>query len=259
MKLEDKIKDFNKSILPEKWQMKVSFNADTQILKNGLEYLDNQTDLLLAMCLNNGYYNRENIYRMLKFALNFSNRVQIFTTDGPAKHNYEALGKEKNKIPTITRLARNRLRNQCNDALHRINAGGHQYSITFMEWEYIYNDQAYIDSYKALKDIYTTNFEFHKDINDTSKRVLLNRIGIEKEVESVLSIGIEYVIEELALILAYRSVGTSSKPVGDHGVKGFSYFYYESWPVFEKLVNGDYNGKLKEGIGFVIAKIERLK
>jgi len=262
MKLEEKIENFNKDIRPEGWQMNVSFADETLILKNGLKYIDDQSDLLLAMCLSNGYYNRENIYRMLKFALNFSKRVQIFTTDGPAKHNYEALGKAKAKIPAVTRLARNRLRNQCTDSLVRINASlppEEQRTITFMEWEDIYKDPAYIDSYKTLKDLYATSAEFHKDIDDTSQRVLLHRIGIDKDVQSVLSIGIEYVIEELAFILAYKSLGATSKPIPDHGARGFSYFYYEPWPVFEKLVNGDYDGRPKEGIGFIIAKIQDLK
>jgi tRNA-dependent cyclodipeptide synthase len=261
MLLKDTVSDFNQEILPEGWQMQVSHDAETPILRAGIEYLGARQDLLLAMCLNNGYYNRENIYRMLKFALAFSDRVQIFATDGPAKHNYEALGKAKEKIPAITRLARNRLHNQCGDALERINATlppEKQRSITFMEWEEIYKDPKYQESYRALKDLYVQGGEFHKDINDTSERVLLNRIAIEKEVEAVLSIGIEYVIEELAFILAYRSLDATSKPIGDHGNNGFSYFYYEPWPVFEKLVNGDYDGKLKDGIGFVIAKIQEL-
>ncbi len=241
--------------------MEVEFNPGTPVLETGLEYLDTQTDLLLAMCLNNGYYNRENIYRMIKFALNFSDRVQIFTTDGPAKHNYRALGKEQSKIPATTRLARNRLHNQCLDGLQRVNVElpqDKQRTVTFLEWDDIYKDEAYIESYKALKKLYESNPTFHSDINETSERVLMNRIGIEREVEAVLSIGIEYVIEELAFILAYRTLSTSTKPVPDHGSNGFSYFYYEHWPVFEKLVNGTYENKPGEGIGFIIAKIEAL-
>lgn len=261
MKLEEKIIGFNKEIQPEGWQMEVSFNADTPVLTNGLKYLSDNSDLLLAMCLNNGYYNRENIYRMLKFALSFSNCVQIFITDGPAKHNYLALGKEKDKIPAVTRLARNRLRNQCNEGLRRINVElpeSERRAVTFMEWEDIYKDQTYQDSYKALKDLYAANSEFKKDIDDSSEKVLLNRIGIEKEVEAVLSIGIEYVVEELAFILAYSKLEAATKPVSDHGNQGFSYFYYENWPVFEKLANGIYDQKPKDGIGFVIAKIQEI-
>jgi tRNA-dependent cyclodipeptide synthase len=261
MSLQTKVDAFNTRVLSEGWGMQFSYHAETPITSAGLRYLNTEADLLLAMCLNNGYYNRENIYRMLKFALNFSKRVQIFTTDGPAKHNYAALGKAKEKIPAVTRLARNRLRNQCIDSLARINAEllpSEQRIVTFMDWEAIYKDTAYIDSYKRLKNLYATNAEFHKDIDDTSERVLLHRIGIEKEVRSALSIGIEYVLEELAFILAYKSLGASSKPIQDHGVQGFSYFYYEPWSVFEKLVNGSYDSEVKEGIGFAIVKIEEL-
>lgn len=259
MNLDNQLKSFNSQVQQEGWRMDVRLEVDGTILKNGLEYLEDNQDLLLAICLNNGYYKRENIYRMLKFVLNISRRVQIFTTDGPAKHNYLALGKSEVEAIRETRLNKNRLQNLCTIALERINATlqeNTRYSLTYMKWEDIYKDKAYLDSYAQIKKLYANSAQFKNDIEETSRQVLLNRIGIQSQVESVLSVGIEYIFEELAFILAYSSLGAQTKPISDHGAKGFNYIYYESWPVFEKLVNGEYDNQPKEKIGFVIAKIE---
>lgn len=262
MNLNNQLKSFNSQIQQEGWRMDVRLEADSAILKNGLEYLEDNRDLLLAICLNNGYYKRENIYRMLKFALNFSKRVQIFTTDGPAKHNYLALGKSEVEAIRETRLNKNRLQNLCAIGLERINANlpeNARYTVTYMKWEDIYKDKAYLDSYALIRKLYANNAHFKNDIEETSRQVLLNRIGIESQVESVLSVGIEYIFEELAFILAYSSLGAGTKPISDHGTNGFNYIYYESWPVFEKLVNGEYDNQPREKIGFAIAKIDDVR
>lgn len=242
--------------------MNVSFEAPSPIFETGLHYLESGTDLLLALCLNNGYYNRENIYRMLTFALSFSKRVQVFTTDGPAKHNYRAFGKPEDEVIRDTRLARNRLRNQCNAGLARFNAHlplSEHRTITFLDWASIYKDAAYQISYQNLKNLYHNRADFKKDIDQTSAHVLLTRIGITKNVEAVLPIAIKYVLEELAFILSYQRLSPENKPFADHGANGFNYIYYESWPVFENLANGEYDNQRKEGIGFVIAKIQDVK
>ena len=261
MSIETQLKSFNSQVQQEGWRMDVRLEADSTILKNGLRYFENNQDLLLAICLNNGYYKRENIYQMLKFALNFSKRVTIFTTDGPAKHNYLALGKSETEAIRETRLNKNRLQNLCAIALERINATlpeDARHTLTYIKWADIYQDKAYLDSYAQIKKLYGSSEEFKNDIEETSRQVLLNRIGIKSQVETVLPVGIEYIFEELAFILSYASLGSQTKPISDHGVNGFSYIYYESWPVFEKLVNGEYDNQPKEKIGFVIAKIENL-
>ncbi len=113
---EDRLESFNNNVRPEGWRMDILSKGDSLVFRNGLRYLEDGEDFLLAICLNNGYYKRENIYRMIKFALNFSKRVQVFTTDGPAKHNHFALGESETKAARETRLDRNHLRNLCGGA-----------------------------------------------------------------------------------------------------------------------------------------------
>ncbi len=257
--IEKSVEVFNETVQPEGWSMNVRLDLRGKIFENGANYLETRKDLLLAMCLNNGYYKRENVYRMLKFGLAFSDRVQIFTTDGPARHNYRALGRPENEIIRDTRLARNRLRNQCVEGLKRINdelASDKQRLVSFLDWEDIYGDMSYKDSYATLKDLFGTNSDFRADVEKTSKKVLLNRMGIKRDIDAAVSTATEYVLEELAFILSYHSLNSKTKPIADHGQSSFNYIYYEPWSVFENLVNGTYNAQPKEGIGFVVAHIE---
>lgn len=252
---------FNSQISKEGWRIDVRFEADSLIFCNGLKYLQSDEDFLLAICLNNGYYKRENIYRMIKFALNFSKRVQIFTTDGPAKHNHYALGESETKTARETRLDRNHLRNLCRDGLERINAdlpATAQRTLTFLEWNDIYQDRAYIDNYAEVKTLYNKNKHLQNDVQDNTRQVLSKRMGIQSSIDSALAIGIEYTLEELAFILSYSGLNAKTKPIPDHGANKFNYTYYEPWIVLENYVNGAYGNKPREGIGFVITKITGL-
>ncbi|MBU6323767.1 MAG: tRNA-dependent cyclodipeptide synthase [Patescibacteria group bacterium] len=256
--LERKLAAFNAEAEREGWKMDILSGPTSKIFEQGLKDLDSREEMLLALCLNNSYYKRENIYRMLKFSLAFSKSVQVFTTDGPARHNYRAFGKDEAYAERKTRLERNHLRNLTNDALGLINKDlppEEQKTVAFMDWERIYADPEYRESLDMLKKLYESNEEFRSDINSITTQVLLSRVGINKDTEAVLEEGIQYVLEEVAFIASYMKLSEGIKPKAEHGKDGFNYIYYESWPVLEKLVNGDYDGQPKDGIGFVIAKI----
>ena len=62
-------------------------------------------------------------------------------------------------------------------------------------------------------------------------------------------------LEELAFMRSYSRLDAATKPVSNHGQGGFNYIYYESWPVFEKLVNGAYGVPTSEEVGYVVAKV----
>ncbi len=250
---------FNQQVFKEGWEMDILSEPKSAVFCRGFEYLETKQDLLLALCLNNSYFKRENIYRLLKFALAFSDSVQIFTTDGPAKHNYRAFGRPESEVTRETRLERNHLRNLIRDALSIINSQlspDQQKTVSFLDWEAIYADPAYQSSVHELRRLYETSIEFRKDVNDATTKVLLSRTGIKKSTKAILSEGVQYVFEEVGFILSYTKLLPTAKPIPEHGVRGFNYIYHESWPILEKLVHGAYGNKPEDSIGFVIAKIE---
>jgi tRNA-dependent cyclodipeptide synthase len=254
--LQTSLSEFNKDISPEHWKASIQFDLpEVPIFEKGLELLSQKGDLLLAICLNNGYYNKENIYRMLRFAVAFSDRIQIFFTDGPAQHNYRAMGESEKEIVRKCRLHRNRLRNHCLAALEKMRLVGITPEVALLEWEKIYSDPAYQKSYHDLKELYRASADFQNDINATTRTVLEHRMGLKEIQADKVAIAIEYVLEELAFILSYPSLGSDTKPIVDHGANSFNYMYYEHWSVFENLVNGRYDNRVRGEIGFSIVKI----
>ena len=252
--------DFNASVRAEGWGAEVLSGAQSGVCERGAEFLKNKEDMLLALCLNNGYYNRENIYRMLKFALAFSRRVQVFTTDGPTRHNYRALRPDMDTIGVERkiRLEKHGLQNKIKDALKRINIAlpaDAQRSVIFLEWQPIYADTQYQKDHVLLQELYDNNSDFRRDIESATRYVLSNRKGMKGDMEQALNEGVHYVLEELAFIRAYSRLGAEAKPVADHGAKVFNYIYYESWPVFEKLMNGGYGSESSTEVGYVIVKM----
>lgn len=277
----NRIEQFNETVRLQGWRMEVNLVATSPVFETGLKYLSTGQDLLLPLCLNNGYYDRDNICRMLQFVASFSKHVQIFTTEGPARRNEMAKGKLEGESIAKVHLGGNKLRNFYAKSLSRI--AEHtplaskalsclDYQETMQEkkarkklskersledssWKFIYRDQAYLDSYAYLKDLYADNEAFRNDIQANTRNVLLKRFNLTALGPEQFADGVEYVLEELAMILSYSRLGPDAKSLQDHGAKGFNYIYYESWPVFENLMNGAYDGTVREEIGFVIAEL----
>src|SRR5262249_41151820 len=83
------LQPFNLEIQPEGWEAGIASSRCTELVfQRGERLLLSRAPILLPICLNNGFYSRENIYRLLRFVTYFSNEVTVFFTDGPAKHNY---------------------------------------------------------------------------------------------------------------------------------------------------------------------------
>ena len=71
----------------------------------------------------------------------------------------------------------------------------------------------------------------------------------ELEDDESIKEGVYYMLKELAFIIASKEIFSTDK---------VSVIYHRSWSVYEKYVNGEYDGRPKEGYGFtVIAYHER--
>lgn len=279
--LQSKIEGFNETVRPQGWRMEVNLVATSPVFETGLKYLSTGQDLLLPLCLNNGYYDRENIYRMLQFAASFSNHVQVFTTEGPARRNEMAKDKPPGEAIAKAHLGGNKLRNfyaqsldpkdkttplvakafSCLDYQETVQEKkarkklSKERSLEDSSWKFIYRDKAYIRSRKELRTLYYRSSAFQNDVRANTEYVLLKRFNLTALRPKQLALGARYVLEELAMILSYIRLGPEAKPLQDHGSNGFNYIYNESWPVFENLMNGVYDGQPRQQIGFVIAEL----
>ncbi len=242
--------------------------GDHNIFDRGALHLIRHRRLVLPMCLNNGYYNRGNIAKLMIAASAISERVFVFFTDGPAIHNYLAYGKDETFARRESRKQFNRLRNCCEEALRTIPGEAKKFDFDSLRWEKIYQWTYWQEQRDYLAELLTESEEFNRDVRDTTKSVLSKRLGIEGKVdnlESRIDIAVMYTIEELAFLLAAsRRIGEveENEPalgqVTDEQAP-FCYVYYEHWPVMERLIDGRYDGVSRETIGYLIMTLSEHK
>ena len=65
----------------------------------------------------------------------------------------------------------------------------------------------------------------------------------ELEEDESVQEGVYYLLKELAFIISSKEM---------FGTNKIAVIYHRSWPVYEKFVNGDYDGDAKEGLGLAI-------
>lgn len=234
------------------WSASVDASVpDTTVFRTGLRVLMRGGTVLLAICLNNGYYKRPRIEKLIQAAIGLSPRVTIFFTDGPAKHNYMALGRTKQYALRQTRKQHHQLMNACRAAIEWIRATKPDVSIDFIDWADVYAREDYRQTFSALQALYEGSAEFRIDIREATHEVL-SRSRSEENAKTIIDVGVLYSLEELAFLLVFENmVGEKS------GVRSedFAYLYYLRWEIFERLVNGQYDGKLRSDVGFALLSV----
>ena len=93
--------------------------------------------------------------------------------------------------------------------------------------------------------MYSTNKLFQKDCNETTREVLNGKTKENIDFEKAVKIGVKYLLEELAFVLASPLIFDVSKT---------AYIYHHRWPIYENLVNGEYDKKVRNDVGFLLVK-----
>lgn len=235
---------------------------DAPVFRRGAAMLLRRERMLVPICLNNGYYTRERIRVVLERAVRSTSQVYVFFTDGPAVHNYLACGETLAGARRECRRHANRLRNHCAAALDLLNAGrdpSDRVHIGLLDWDDIYKSEAYRRNYEYLLVLYQRNNTFRRDTCETTRQVLERKLDTQRlqrlqqiDMQQALKTAVHYSIEELAFLLAFEAdalfSGAASACCRTSGP--YLYVYYQRWPVFEKLVDGYYDGEERAGIGF---------
>jgi tRNA-dependent cyclodipeptide synthase len=224
--------------------------------------------MLLPICLNNSYYTREQVFSLLHFASQNSKQVSVFFTDGPARHNYLAIGKTEKEARRECQRHLNRLRNHCHAAIARINAGNEisePFLVTFIDWESIYSSGLFQNEYHRLLSVYQQNECFREDVRRTTHEVLRKKVAVpiqklclqQFNMNSIVDIAVHYSLEELAFLMTYaksvesEAFASAEKSAADPPIP-FVYVYYQRWPVFERLTEGFYDRITRPEIGFYL-------
>ncbi len=229
--------------------------------KRGYEIFKNNGFCIIAMSIGNSYFNDEKIGELLPFADNHFSDLRILIADISSIHTYKAIGYDEKTAKKKTKLAGNRLRNHCNRIIAKISDN----NIKFIDWEKeVINSKEYQKQLKIIKELYDKHSDFkdhvhnevkirheiclqcfREDSRETTREVLQNKIKKSINIESAIEEGVKYLLEELAFLLASTNI---------FGVKNVAYLYHRNWPIYINLIDGMYDGTIRNQLGFIETK-----
>lgn len=237
------------------WTVRINDDVDdSDVFQTGMSVLRRRGHVLVAICLNNGYYKRSRIEKLLQVAASLSPEVTVFFTDGPAVHNYLALGRSESYALKQTRKQYHQLRNACDETIARLHGLA---SFRFIDWASVYARTDYRTTYSELLELYNTNHRFRHEVRQATQAVLA-RHQSNRDLEAAVDIGILYSLEELAFLSCYDAMALELvRPTS--GDPQFAYIYHLRWDILERLANGVYDGIKRPNLGFIVLSIQPRK
>jgi tRNA-dependent cyclodipeptide synthase len=148
-----------------------------------------------------------------------------------------ALGYDQTKASSKARLGSNRLKNHSQKII------GTNTKVEIVNWsKRIANNPFYQNNLNLISELYRVNQEFQTDAEEATKKVLMKKSDRAISEEDI-KIGTKYLLEELAFVLSSPDI---------FEVQSTVYMYHRNWPIYEKLVNGEYDNKPRNNLGFLL-------
>lgn len=245
--------------------MNIKDDAELPAYKRGYEICKNNGFCIIAMSIGNSYFNEKKIGELLPFANNHFSDLRILIADIPSIHTYQAIGYDEKTAKKKTRLAGNRLRNYCNRVIAKMSGNNLKHSIRFIDWnKEVSKNKEYQKQLKIIKELYDKHLDFkdhvhhevkirheiclqcfREDSRNTTREVLQNKIKESINIESAIEEGVKYLLEELAFLLASPNI---------FSVNNVVYLYHMNWPIYINLIDGMYDGTIRNQLGFIETK-----
>lgn len=207
------------------------------VYENGYKVLKEKGLVIIWMSVGNSYFDKEKIQELVEYAQTFFSAIKILIPYEPAIHTYMALGYNQTKASSKARLGSNRLKNHSQKVI------GTNTKVEIVNWsKRIANNTFYQNNLNLISELYRVNQEFQTDAEEATKKVLMkksDRAISEKDIK----IGTKYLLEELAFVLSSPDI---------FEVQSTVYMYHRNWPIYEKLVNGEYDNKPRNNLGFLL-------
>lgn len=205
-----------------------------------------QNLLIIGMSPGNGYFKQEVVNKLLSFSLKEYENIGIFIPDVPAISTYVALGYPENIARREKAIPQgNNFRNKVQKAIREQNLDSEKVIIFDWSKEKIEENQDYRETFTYLNILYKNNSNFKSDINSATETVLNYNPFKKKETTfRDIEIGTHYILSEFAFMVFLQSY--LPKYVN------FIYGYHNPWPVWEKFIAGEYDGKKKEKLKFLL-------
>jgi cyclo(L-tyrosyl-L-tyrosyl) synthase len=220
-------------------KMEIQEGLTGTAFENGYKIVQNRGLAIIGMSPGNSYFKKDRIDELLKYCTDCFSQVRIMIADKPAEHTYKAMGYDFTEAERKARLNGNTLQNHSQKSIDGIIG-----DIKLVEWEdEIAPNETYQRECAKIQKMYQDNNLFRHDIRETTKSVLDGKLKEKIEIEEAIDEGVHYLLKELAFVLASPEM---------FDVNGVTYVYHNNWLIFEDLINGKYDGKMRNDLGFVI-------
>lgn len=200
---------------------------------------------LVWMSAGNSHFKKEIIEKIIKFTNSNFSKTIIMSPDEPAEHTFKALGYEGNDVKKKARLNANLLHNRVRKIIESFNELDKN-KFHVVEWiKEVIPNKDYQNKLIEIKELYKHNYNFHKDARETTRKVLHYKIKENTDIEKAIDEAVNYLLKELAFILASPTIYKTSKIV---------YIYHHQWVIYQNLINGKYDGRLRSKFEFMLFK-----
>jgi len=224
--------------------MHIVNNLSGTCFQNGYNIVNHRGTAIIGMSPGNSYFKQDTVQTLLEYSAQLFSHIIIMIPDTPAVHTYKAMGYESIKAERIARHAGSLLRRRSQASIDTIKANNSMCDITILNWAAdIEPDYYYLSQKEAIYDLYERNQQFRHDVRSTTQEVIAAHLKHGNDLEHSCDQGVHYLLEELAFLTAWPLL--VKQPI--------TYVYHNRWPVWEKFINGDYDGIEKE-LGFTLIK-----
>jgi tRNA-dependent cyclodipeptide synthase len=194
---------------------------------------------IIGMNPGNSYFKDAEVEHLFKRTVGEYGRAAVFVADIPAIATYMSYGYTENRARNKAIPKGNNLKNR---TLRIAQDLGIADKVHVIDWETeVQNDPAYLARYAAVEGLYGTSTEFAAAVNDTTGSVLDGSGRDIPDREAAVKVAVHYLLSEIAFLEFAPEL---------LGAEQVVYVYHRNWPVYERYVNGAYDGKTKPYLEF---------
>ncbi|MEX1111921.1 MAG: tRNA-dependent cyclodipeptide synthase [Candidatus Andersenbacteria bacterium] len=197
---------------------------------------------VVGMSPGNSYFSEEIIEWLLQKVAKQYGTVSVFIADIPAISTYTAVGYSEKEARAKAVLKSNNLKNKVARAIEKLNLD--KKDVHVVDWKNeIEENLEYRRHYGIVRKMYDENGSFRKDTDDTTAFVLKGLKKEDLDIQVATQIANHYLLSELAFLEFAPTFFSAAK---------VTYVYHAHWMVYEKYINGAYDGKPRNKLGFQI-------
>jgi cyclo(L-tyrosyl-L-tyrosyl) synthase len=209
-------------VLTKKLHMKIIESSSV-----GTEVLDERQTIILGVSINNSYFKKGNLERLITWASSKAKNVIVMIPDKPSVYTMVACGYEHDKAEREARLKANSLENKVIEivAEHWIK------NVSVIRWNKLVGNPRYLESLVQMKHEYDTDLCFRHATRQMTAEVITNGTSAAASKDQV-DTGVCFLLEELAFILNAPAI------LGEEKV---AYVYHKPIKILKDLLAGEYH------------------